>query len=628
MKNNTIYSKNIQLLKLYFHESFKKVTNIKTSNISYSVFPAIKGNPTIEVIQNSKKVLIHSRIDPVLEAKRFIQSNVNGDEDLIIVFGLGLGYHIEELINRNTKSLIIIIEPSIELFNAALKTRDLSKILKSEKVNLLIEPETLDYDNFITPISNVKFIIYRPYMAIAREKALEFKNSYKSYTNRRNINTATLKRFDRLWTKNTFKNAKYFFTLNGISSLRGKFKGLPAIVIGAGPSVEKVKEDLINYKKDVVLIAVDTAFTPLLKMGIVSDFVVTVDPQLINSYYLRNPIAEEIKKLPILVADPSVHPITFRNYTGKKLLTSSVFTPGKLIEKFSGEKGNIAAGGSVATAAFDLARIIGADPIVLIGLDLSYKDGKTHLSGSLYESYILSTINRFNTSETIFAKHLNNSICQKVDDKNGKKVFTDKRMWLYKSWFEDQIQYTKSKVINATEDGLHIEGIEDISLKEVMEKLKNKRLKSEIDIDKNHENNTKKQNILNFIEYLTIVYDNLQNLKISVTHGKSISKRLLKFNDNALVEKMKKELDKIDKEIMSYNEENLLIGMVIQSSINDVFKKANNRVTNEAIVNSYKLYSSLEDGTDFLSKLIRSTIKRMNELKNFKNSNSDQTHTK
>ena len=89
--------------------------------------------------------------------------------------------------------------------------------------------------------------------------------------------------------------------------------------------------------------------------------------------------------LPVLVADPAVYPSTLRNYKGPLVLTSSVFSPGKIIESFAGPKGDIAAGGSVSVSAFDLARIIGADPIILLGLDLSYSGGKPHFSGSFME---------------------------------------------------------------------------------------------------------------------------------------------------------------------------------------------------------------------------------------------------
>jgi len=618
MKNNNFYSKNLKIFKSYFPELYKKVENINEKNLLYSVLPTKKDTPTIEIIHNGKKIIIHSRIDPIKEAKRFIQSNTTGNEDIIVVFGLGLGYHIEELINRKSESKIIVIEPRIELFKLALKTRDLSKIIKSKRVSFLLNPNSLDFDNLAPHQSNIRFIIHRAYMNLAVKKALEFKHNFDSYINRKNINIATLKRFDRLWTNNTFKNAPFFFTLQGISSLKDKFKGFPAIVIGAGPSIEREIVNIKYYKKYSILIAVDTAINPLLKRGIVPDFVVTVDPQLIKSFYLVNlfiNLAQERK--PILVADPAVHPVTLRNYDGVKFLTSSIFSPGKIIERFSGIKGSIAAGGSVSTTAFDLSRIIGADPIILLGLDLSYKEVKTHLSGSFFERHILLNANRFNTNITQFSKYLKSGNPIRVLDKIGNTVFTDKRLLLYKSWFEDQIKYTRVKVINATKEGLHIEGIPDIPLEKAMENIKKRNTKESLKIGLVYKNMIDRYKVDNFMKYLNTIYSNLKELQNLGAKGKLIAKKLLNLNDDKLIKTFNKEFKKIDENILSYKEENLLLSMVVQSSINDVFNKSRNRDFKNAVRNSLSIYSSIEDGSKFLIKLIKLTTKKMERLLDF-----------
>ena len=124
-------------------------------------------------------------------------------------------------------------------------------------------------------------------------------------------------------------------------------RDMPAIVVAAGPSLNKNIDELKRAKGKAFIIAVDTAIKPLLKKGIIPDMFAIVDG--------KKPIElvqnEEVKKIPLLTSISASHDV-LEYHTGMKFfynegdiyINSMFFMNGKILEP-------LACGGSVATAA-------------------------------------------------------------------------------------------------------------------------------------------------------------------------------------------------------------------------------------------------------------------------------------
>lgn len=623
MKNNKNFIKNSSILKLRYPDIFKKIAHLTYDRSGYRKISTQKGLPTLEVRLKDGWILLNSSKDPFLEAKRLVSSLTDGTEEVVAVAGFGMGYQVEELLHKSEHTVIAVLEPSEELFCEIIRTRDISHILSSERVFFFFNPGDVDYSG-ISPlpfIPRMKLITSRPYTILFGEIMKEFTEGFHSYLNSIQINTATLKRFDRLWTKNTFKNTPYFFSLRGIESIRGIMNGIPAVVLAAGPSLDDEIPLLKIIHERAVLISVDTALKPIMKRGIVPDFVVTVDPQYINSFHLSN--IEEIadgKALPVLIADPAVYPTILNNYHGAKLITSSVFPPGRVIERFSGRKGIVSSGGSVATTAFDFARFTGAEPIIIMGLDLSYNTGRTHLSGSFLEDYLYSKNTKLLTAQTIISSSIRKGKPIVVEDKNGRKVLTDRRMLLYKSWFEHQLRYGKTQVFNATKGGLKVEGMEDISPEELPGLLlKNhrksfiKKLNSILKEGFVREGAMHSEDISSFLNYLRTILANLSKMQDLARKSLDLTESISTSHGGTTKDEME-ELEKLDASLLSFKEENQLLSMVMQSPINEVLSRKVEPVNDDWLGNSKKLYSSIEESLKFLRNLLSNTLRRMDKL--------------
>ncbi len=188
----------------------------------------------------------------------------------------------------------------------------------------------------------------------------------QSFQLRREINANTLARFGRLWVRNLAANLGTFLASPGVGELQGLFDGMPAVVLAGGPTLDELMPLLPRIAEHALLVSVNTPLAACLAAGVQPDCAVVVDPQFWASRYLDWTSGYR----GWIVAEPSTHPRVFRRRSNRVFIASSLFPLGERLEEAVGAKGKLGAGGSVSTAAWDLARLMGARPIYAAGLDL------------------------------------------------------------------------------------------------------------------------------------------------------------------------------------------------------------------------------------------------------------------
>ena len=161
-----------------------------------------------------------------------------------------------------------------------------------------------------------------------------------------------------------------------------------------------------------------------------------------------------------------------------------MFPLAQYIEKLIGEKGKLVTGGSVATACWDFARILGCSEIIFAGLDLAFPDFQTHFKGSRFEEDVNAFSNRFFPSETASHLSLYSASPQLKEGYTG-KVLSDKRMQMYAWWFESKIaEFPDIKTYNLLPRGLKIPNMPALSMEEFLLKAKVSPLSKKIKIEK------------------------------------------------------------------------------------------------------------------------------------------------
>src|SRR5262245_18924083 len=113
---------------------------------------------------------------------------------------------------------------------------------------------------------------------------------------------------------NTIRNLRHIVEGVDPDRLRDAFSGVPAIVVGAGPSLDQNVRDLRTCAGRALIVATDTAWRPLASAGIDPHIVVALDPSEANGRHL---IGVRSSRQPWLFAEGSVDPRALDHLDGR-----------------------------------------------------------------------------------------------------------------------------------------------------------------------------------------------------------------------------------------------------------------------------------------------------------------------
>jgi hypothetical protein len=385
---------------------------------------------------------------------------------VVTMYGLGNGYFAKEILRKlNGSGALLIYEPCPDLFFYVLEHYDMTEILGANNVSITVEgingteiknvlSNHVDWMNLRSQI----FCSHPQYERIFPESAAIFCKILQDNNSRTIVNKNTDVAISSLLINNTIKNMRYFLRSNVVTELAGKFpKDIPAIIVAAGPSLDKNIEELKNAKGKTVIFAVDTAVKYLLAHDILPDFIVTLDPQK-NMIHLQDPRCSEIPLFCRFDSRPenlkaNKKKIIFYNLEG---YIKSIY------QKLGKDTGLLHSGGSVATGAFSICETLGFQRIILVGQDLAYAGDVTHAGGI--------SVDFSNAGSSI----------EYVEDVFGNPIKTRYDWYVYIKWFEDAVDlFEGEEVIDATEGGAKIKGTTILTLKEAILKY----CKESVDIE-------------------------------------------------------------------------------------------------------------------------------------------------
>jgi hypothetical protein len=428
------HEENLRLLAVHHPHAYRALKALAAdASDRIRLVPTPSGAPTATV----DGILLHSRYDPRRDAVLQAEREIDAEATAVIVFGFGLGYGVEAARRRLPLSTLLVVEPDARIFKAALFARNFSELLPDPRLLLHIggEPEGLAPLLEGMPLARPAFLRLRPEVERDPAPYRAAEEVVHSWILRRDVNVNTLNRFGRLWVRNLCRNMKAFLDCPGVGALEGRFAGMPALMVAGGPSLDALLPHLREASRRALVVSVNTPLRPCREAGVEPDFTVVVDPQYWASRYMD----WTTSTTGVVVAEPSAHPRAFRREGARFFLCSSLFPLGETLETAVGPKGKLGAGGSVATSAWDLARLLGAAPLYTAGLDLGYPGLRTHCRGAYVEDSWLAGSGRLATAEGSSFRSLKEIGLFPVRSASGGFTMTDRRMLLYKWWFENQL---------------------------------------------------------------------------------------------------------------------------------------------------------------------------------------------
>jgi hypothetical protein len=390
--------------------------------------------------------------------------------------GFGLGYTAEAIREKAGNRPIIIVERHKSVLKKALETRHLVSFLSKDPIIFVIgeAPDGVigalhiceSLERHTGKSSAPCLIRNRALMKLDEDWYAEVERHSNTWISKEDVNMATLRRFGRRWIRNLVHNMEAIRDLPGVGRLRMCIDStIPVFLAAAGPSLDGIVPFLPEIYKRAVVVGVDTSLRLLLEAGIDPDFVVVVDPQYWNSRHLDRAPAPRT----CLIAESAVYPSVLRHPFQRAFLCASLFPLGGFIEDRLDPKGKLGAGGSVATTAWDFARILGTASIWIAGLDLAFPGFKTHFKGALFEERALAESTRFNPTETRSLRALQDGKPFWAPAAAGGSVLTDRRLSLYAAWFENHFKDAPAlSNYRLSEEGLAIPGLLSVSVEEML----------------------------------------------------------------------------------------------------------------------------------------------------------------
>ena len=191
------------------------------------------------------------------------------------------------------------------------------------------------------------------------------------------ISEMTIKRTLDIWMDNLANNIQEIKLGKDLRQV--KPVGGPALVVGAGPSISKYNHlDLLassNFRKTII--ATDKMLIPLLKKGVVPQYVVCVDGYSECMRYFQDPLVEENKDKIKAFFTTFVHPSTIQSFKGEKYFFHTAMDdhmkPDSLTRAiyFMTRNTIVPCAGDCGSTSWKMAHGLRCNPIAMIGMDLS-----------------------------------------------------------------------------------------------------------------------------------------------------------------------------------------------------------------------------------------------------------------
>ena len=391
----SIFENNIQALALKDKEFAQKLQTY----IPKTVPELVRENNFYNL--KYKGIYLHNRENPVLEAQSIFSGTTNEPVSICFIYGIGLGY-LFQVASLNSKGTVILYEPDLDLLKTVFNLVDFSKDLS--KPNVFLTNDFKKACSIIHSKSGMKNFPYMLSLPSQREMdSVGFDSLVKSL--RDTIGSYFL---DLKYTKEKFYPTLWMLLYNipnlinetPLIKVKDACKGKTAVIVSAGPTLDRDIEILKKYRDKFVLFTVGTALKTLTEHNIKPDFVCVIES------FNSSPQLEGVDLSDVyFITEPYSHGF-LRKFNFKKIFSHiSANNPvNHLWSEICGEDiKEYWSKGTVSYTAMNSARILGCSKIILVGQDLAYIEGQCYSKNSVYKD-LICTFDKENNKWEIKAK--------------------------------------------------------------------------------------------------------------------------------------------------------------------------------------------------------------------------------
>lgn len=375
---NSVFEKNIDALKI---KNPILAQNLQTY-IPDEIPQIVQSNGAYNLIYRGK--YLHSEINPLAEAIEIFSLTENTPVAIHLIYGLGLGY-LFQVASAQSEGTVILYEPDLNILKIVFTLVDFSNDFLKKNIYIANNfDEVSEYIYKKSGTENSPQMISLP----TQTETEGFKELVKKL--QALVGSFSL---DLKYTKQKFYPSLKMLIQNIPSLLeeiplikfKDIYKGKTALVVSAGPTLDRNIETIKKYRDKFILFVVGTALKTLVQNGIKPDFV-----SIIETYDSSKQLSGIDLSDTYFITEPYSNP-NLRKFKFKQRFShiSSNMPVNHFWAKVSGE--NIEeyfSRGTVSYTVLNSARILGFKKIILVGQDLAYIEGQCYSKDSAYKNLV------------------------------------------------------------------------------------------------------------------------------------------------------------------------------------------------------------------------------------------------
>ncbi|GJM70142.1 hypothetical protein HMSSN036_23580 [Paenibacillus macerans] len=286
-----VFEKNIRVLEKKYPELIRVLDYWKEEDSAYELVLTRSNESNLQITKDGKAYTLHSKYSPVSEAEKWVAglSDDRKNDDQVLIFGLGMGYFPEALLlSPQFIQRFILFEPDIKVFNWMIRSRDITSILEDERVKMIAvgdhEFVMAELAHYISTRMSGNLAVFAPpiYQRMYGNELVQLKDLIQGAVINEASNQQTHEKFNKQWIQNILFNLPYTIKYPSLHFLKDHWKGMKAIIIGSGPSLEKDAHYLNRLKGKCFIIAAGSSVQALQHFGVNPDLVIAMDGGIAN----------------------------------------------------------------------------------------------------------------------------------------------------------------------------------------------------------------------------------------------------------------------------------------------------------------------------------------------------------